>query len=86
MTLVRPGWVDRALKNQRELTTYEEELDLQVHLLHGPFNWAVPKTAANRSNCAKATDWQALVKAVGSSAHEIDITAIGKVVPLPTTR
>ena len=72
--------MDKFLQHDDTYEAYEDDIDIVEHLLHGPFNWAPPRSVDNRSYVIGKVNWSALVAA--ANPRNVDISDLGKIKPL----
>ena len=77
---INPTRVGARLKRDHNIAAYEKVVDLDVHLLHGPFNWFDKDEGATLCNTIHPRDWVALK--VQARKEDVDISDLDTVVPL----
>ena len=77
--------INAYLKRRKDRVAYELLIHLPSHRLHGPFNFATPKTAVRNSpNIVGMAAWKKLEDA--AKFVDVDVDNIHSVVPLRKSR
>ena len=67
-------------KLRHQHVRYELELTVAEHIIHGPFDFALPEATGNRHNVVAEEDWNALL--TKGSFYGVDVSNIGQILPL----
>ena len=78
--MVRPGKTERILQQRNKYIAMEAQLNLDKHLIVGPFNFAIPKEYDDQPNRVPDDVWIDLSSS--AEARNISVTDLNDVEPL----
>ena len=82
--MVRPGKVEKMLQQRHKYMTRQVELNLDKHIMVGPFDYAIPNEYNNQANRIPDEVWIDLIE-VGEQ-RGIDTADLNQVIPLTARR
>ena len=81
MIACRPNRFEKMVgDNEGKYRSYQIDIDVCKHIIHGPFEFATPPTANGRSHTFRQEDWAALRRL--APEFQVDPSDLDEVVPL----